>query len=176
MKEGERILIERGPTIATFGKGGSVEIKDIPKRVSRLGHTRLIFEPSNELMHIYRIPESEIHKEGYYLDKEYPTKYIKWVNNSPTNPRMFILCDYYGNPTPLTDRESDLLNTVDSMEFTIEKLKEDNARLSEILNDMVERSFMVELRKMIREENQDIFMKFFSQLKSKIGPESSSPG
>ncbi|MEK6830038.1 MAG: hypothetical protein AABY15_08025 [Nanoarchaeota archaeon] len=176
VKEGGRILIERGPTIGIFGRGGSVEIKDISKGVSKAGYTRLIFEPTNELMHIYRIPNSEIHQEGYYLDKEYPTKYIKWVNHSPTTPRVFILCDYHGNPTPLTEREGDLLNSIDIMEETIEKLKEDNARLSEIINDMVERSFMVELRKMIREENQETFMKLLGQLRGRISSESGGPG
>lgn len=175
VKEGERILIERGPTIATFGKGGSVEVKDISQKVSKSGHTRVVFEPSNELMHIYRVPQEDINKKGYFIDKEYPTKYVKWVNLSPTTPRLFILCDYDGNPTPLTEREGDLLNTVDSMEETIEKLKEDNARLSEIINDMVERSFMVELRKMIREENQETFMKLIGQLRGRIISENTGP-
>jgi len=132
MKEGDPVLYGAANPIAWFSEGSSAEVIDILQGQSTEDgrpQTRFILNPLRDFKHINRIHPEE-YKPGGLLDWTCPTEYIRWLNHTPTNQRIFVMCDYRTKtPVFITSQVNALMDKVKNNEVQIYNLKMENSKL-----------------------------------------------
>ena len=64
--------------------------------------TPILLLPTNNLKQVYGIKDKDLTYRGLALWREYPTNSIKWLNQSPRDAVLLILCNFDRKPSVLT--------------------------------------------------------------------------
>jgi len=98
-------IYERRLPLIIWGDGGQARLADIrPPELNRLGIDiiKVLFEPTKELMQREDLTEEDLTHEKRAMWKSYPRDMFEWLDQSPRDAILLILCNFKGEKTGLT--------------------------------------------------------------------------
>lgn len=63
----------------------------------------ILLLPTANLKQVYKITDKDLTHRGVALEKKYPVNTLKWLNHSPRDSVLLILCTFDRQPTILTN-------------------------------------------------------------------------
>lgn len=90
----------------------------------------LRFRPTRALRQKYKIERNEVDEE-LTITKKYPAEFLVPASEDPRFPAKFLVCNYLGQETKLSTRESDLLYDIRGLKKTNVSLKAQLAYMHE---------------------------------------------
>jgi len=149
-------MYERRLPLIIWGDGGQARLADIrPPEKNQLGIwvTKILFQPTEELKEREGITEEDLTFENKGMWKEYEKDMVHWLDKSPRDAVLLILCSFKGEETVLTRLTKGLieLNRVrDEIENNLKVMVA--GLLYELRMFMSERKDLIKMQKEVMEE------------------------